>query len=82
MFRRKKLGMTKKQKATLKRMKKNRQIDSNNLRNLIEQKQKWAVAERVKGLRQIEALKAQVLKLEGIILFIKDLLEPEEKENK
>jgi len=73
--------MTKKQKKTLKTMKLNRQIDSDNLREIIRQKLVWAQQEKLKGLKQIETTKIQVERLNGIILFVKDLLEPEEKKN-
>ena len=71
--------MNKKQKQTLKTMKKNRQVDSDNLRNIIEQKRKWALAERTKGLKNIDDLKIQVERITGILLFIQDLLQPPEK---
>lgn len=74
--------MGKRQKRTLKVMKKNRQLDSDNLRNLIEQKRKWTLAERTKGLNSIENLKIQVERLNGILLFIKDLIQPIEEEKK
>ena len=71
--------MNKKQKDTLKRMKKVRQVDSNNLREVIKQKLIWAQQEKLKGLKQIETTKIQVERLNGIIIFVKDLLEPIEK---
>lgn len=72
--------MTKKQRKTLEKMKRNRQIDSNNLREVIKEKFIWAQNEKKKGLQQIETLKIQIERLNGIILFVKDLFEP--KENK
>lgn len=72
---------TKKQKKTLETMKLNRQIDSNQLREVIKQKLIWAQQEKLKGLKHLEATKIQVERLNGIILFVKDLLEPEEKKN-
>lgn len=71
--------MTKKQKKTLETMKLNRQIDSNNLREVLKAKLIWAQNEKKKGLQQMEIIKHQVWRLEGTILFIKDLLQPEEK---
>ena len=68
-----------KQEETIMKMKKRRQIDSDNLRIIIQQKLKWAEIEREKGLKIIEINKKEILKLEGIILFIKDLLEPNEE---
>ncbi len=76
----KKIG--KKQKETIKRMKKQRQFDSNNLRILIEAKAKWVNAEISKGIKQIESIKTQIARLEGIKLFISDLLQPSIKKNK
>ena len=60
---------------TLKRMKKTRQIDSDNLRAIIQQKLKWAEIEKQKGLKIIQENQKVIMKLDGIILFIKDLLE-------
>ena len=74
--------ISKKQKDTMERMKKNRQIDSDNLRHVIEGKLTWAKAEIEKGKRQQEALKLQIARLKGIVLFIEDLLQPPEKESK
>lgn len=71
--------ISKKQKETLKVMKKNRQIDSDSLRNIIEQKQKWAFTEKNKGLKNMEELKIQIERLNGILLFIQDLLQPKEE---
>ena len=71
---RKKSG--KKQKKILKRMKKTRQVDSNNLREVIKGKLKWVDVEIIKGKKQIQTIKTQVIRLEGIKLFIEDLLQP------
>ena len=71
----------KKKEETLERMTKTREIDTQNLRNLIEKKLEWAENQRLEGLKQMEALKTQVLRLEGIILFVKDLLQPKENKN-
>ncbi len=49
--------------------------DSNYLRNILEQKLKWALAERQKGINAIEKLKIQVERLNGIIIALKDILE-------
>ena len=76
--------LSKKQKETIKKMKKNRQVDSANLRVIIEGKLKWVNAEIVKGKKQVQTIKTQVIRLEGIKLFIEDLLQPplEKKEEK
>lgn len=75
-----------KQEETLERMKQNRQIDSKRLRDIITEKSKWVEEEKKKGetvkqelLQKMEILKHQMIRLEGIILFIKDLLEPQEE---
>ena len=71
--------MKKKQEETIIKMKKRRQIDSENLRSLIQGKLRWAEIEREKALKIIEANRKEILKLDGIILFIKDLMEPDEE---
>lgn len=75
--------LKKKQEKTLEKMKKTRAIDSNMLRDLITNKLEWAETEREKGLDKIKRLKAEVtdsekavLRLEGVIVFINDLLRP------
>jgi hypothetical protein len=72
---------------TLERMEQSRQIDSNRLRDIIIQKLKWVEEEKKKGetvkqelLQKMEILKHQMIRLEGIILFINDLLNPPEKD--
>jgi hypothetical protein len=79
--------MTEKQEATLGRMKETREIDSVNLRETIKAKLDWAIAEKRKGegqmktlLTSMETLKYQMARLDGICIFIEDLLNP--KENK
>jgi hypothetical protein len=63
-----------KQAKTLKDMKKRRKEDSIHLRSIIENKIKWANEERQKGLQSIETLKQQVLKLEGSIIVLNQVL--------
>lgn len=72
----------KKKERTLRRMQKTRQIDSDNLRVLIEQKMKWALAEKNKGLKLVKQTEIQIERLNGILLFINDLLQPKENINK
>ena len=79
---RKKPKLTKKQKRTLENVRKNRQIDSNKLRLIIEEKRKWSIAELKKGQLQMDNLKINMTRLEGILLFIKDLTDPIKKEEK
>lgn len=87
--------MNKKQKTkidkTMKRMKKRRNIDSNNLRKNIKEKLEWAKEQKKKGLEAIEDFKnrinintREVWKLEGIILALTQILEeePVDKEEK
>ncbi len=66
---------------TLDNMQQVRMIDSNNLREIIRQKLVWAMNEKQKGLKLIEQTKQQVYRLEGIIIFIQDLLSPQEEKN-
>ena len=75
----KKKELSKKQKRTLENVRKNRQIDSNKLRLLIVEKKKWAESEKKRGLEQIQKIQVELLKIEGILIFIKDLTEPQEK---
>jgi hypothetical protein len=79
--------MTEKQKETLDKMKTIREIDATNLREVITAKLKWLENEKKKGetarqelLQKLELIKYQLARLDGISLFINDLLEP--KENK
>jgi len=65
-----------KQKKTIAKMKKTRQIDSAHLRELIKSKLKYAYAEKEKGLKQITNINIQIERLNGIILFCNDLIEP------
>jgi len=64
----------KKKEETLKRMEETRKKDSAYLRDIIQAKYEWAIAERIRGLKEKEKLNAQILRLEGIILFCKDIL--------
>jgi hypothetical protein len=79
---RKKPKLNEKQKKTLKKMKLQRQLDSNNLRQLIIEKKKWTINEIRRGQQQIQAIQKTLYNLEGILLFINDLIEPIEKEEK
>ena len=74
--------LNKAQENTLKKMKLQRQIDSNVLRDVIEQKLKWAKNEHLKGLNLIRQTQVEVTKLEGILIFIQDLLTPINEEGK
>jgi len=79
---RKKPKLTEKQKKTIKKMKEVRQIDSQNLRGIIKQKLEWAKNEKKKGETQLQSLKIQIARIDGIILFIQDLIIPVKEENK
>ena len=70
----------KKIKATLNRMQKTREIDTQNLRIIIEAKLKWAEIEKLKGIRAVDSLQKQVLRLEGVITAFKELLESKKEE--
>jgi hypothetical protein len=74
--------LSKKQKETIKRMKETRQIDSDNLRHLIEGKLEWAKMEIAKGKKKKEELILQIERLKGIVIFIEDLLQPPEEDTK
>ena len=69
-----------KMEKTLQKMEEVRQIDSNRLRDIIKAKKAWAIAEKVKGLKQIQTITTQINQLDGIILFVNDLIMPTEKE--
>ena len=79
--------ITKKQEETVEGMKERRAKDCTNLREDIESKLKWANLEKAKGLATIEKQIAQIkenkdtlLKLEGAILVLTQLLEAKQKE--
>ena len=64
----------KKMEGTLARMKKTRQVDNQYLREVLKQKLAWAMNERIKGENLIKKTQAQVYRLEGIEIFIKETL--------
>ncbi len=82
MVKKKKKKLSNKQKKTIQKMKEVRQIDSNRLRELIKAKLKYAYTEKEKGLKQIALINTQIERLNGIILFCKDLIEPIKEEKK
>lgn len=75
--------MKKKQKEMIKKRKKKnaekKQIDSNNLRTIIMNKKVWAENEKRRGIIQIQKIQTELLKIEGIIIFCNDLIQPNEK---
>jgi hypothetical protein len=78
-----------KMQKTLDKMVERRVEDSRNLRKVIEDKLVWAKAEKKKGLEVLDKQYAQIkdnketlLKLDGIILVLIQLLEPEKPEEK
>ena len=77
---RKKKELPIKQKKTIAKMKKTRQIDSNNLRQLILAKKTWTINEIKRGKQQQRDIQVTINKLEGILAFIQDLTEPENLE--
>jgi len=70
-----------KMKKTLNAMSKNRDEDNRILRDVINAKLKWAIAEKEKGTNAIARLEKQVIKLEGIILGYEDVLKPPQIED-
>ena len=75
-----------KKEKTLETMKNNRMVDSNCLRDLITDKLKWAKEEKEKGLNaiksyqaKIDELKIQIHRLDGVIIFVNNLLAPKEE---
>ena len=75
-----KLKLSEKQKKTIAKMKKTRQIDSNNLRQLILAKKTWTINEINRSKQQQRDVQVAINKLEGILAFIQDLTEPENKD--
>lgn len=71
--------LTDRQKKTIAKMKEIRAIDSKNLRQIILAKKKWTINEINRGQQSIQTIQKTLYNLEGILLFINDLLEPEEK---
>lgn len=71
--------LSKKQEPVPKKKKQIRLIDSNNLRSIIEKKYQWALAEKTKDINLINKLQIQIARLDGIILFCKDLIDPQEE---
>ena len=78
-IKRKKKVLPKAQQKTLDKMIETRKKDSIHLRTIIKDKMQWALAEKEKGIKAIENVKNQILKLEGIILFCKDILAPKKE---
>jgi hypothetical protein len=78
----KKIPKKKKEKMekTLKKMVKVRKDDSIHLREVLASKLKWALEEKIKAIQTINDLKAQLLKIEGAILCLNDILNPEPEE--
>lgn len=89
MPRKSKETLKKKQEETLERMKDTRKEDSVYLRSVVKSKLKWAEEEKKKGedlIKQystaIESLETKVLKLEGYVLALNQLLVSDKKEDK
>lgn len=66
----------KKMKTTLDQMESRRKKDDQHLREILKNKLIWANQERQKGLNFIEETRNKVLKLNGMIILINDLLNP------
>jgi len=72
---------------TIIKMKKTRELDSIHLREILKDKLEWAKQERIKAIQTINKhketindLQAQLLKIEGAILCLNDILNPEPEE--
>jgi len=70
----------KKKERTLKKMQETREKDDRYLRDILKEKLVWATQERQKGLNLIEETKVKVLKLNGMIILINDVLNPKKEE--
>jgi len=77
-----KKGQVKKAQKTLEKMKKLRYEDTLFLRDIIAKKLSWAEKERLIGLAKIADLKSQINRLEGVIVFIKDIQTAKKEEKK
>ena len=71
-----------KMEKTLEGMQKTREEDSAGLREILKQKLVWALQEKEKGIKVIKGTQATVYRLEGIIVLIKELLNPKKEEKK
>ena len=69
----------KKKEKTLKRMEETRKKDDQHLREILKNKLVWATQERQKGLNFIEETKVKVLKLNGMIILVNDILNPKKE---
>jgi len=75
-----------KQEKTLAKMKKNREIDSDCLRDLLIKKLEWIKTEKTEGIKIIknhqkiiEDIKRKLLRLEGVEWFLNDLFKEKEE---
>ncbi len=73
---RKNKKISKEKLAFLKKLKESPQIDRVDLKNIIIGKKAWIKSEIAKGLRQQENLKIQLERLQGMLMFIDDLMQP------
>ena len=67
------------QEKTLQGMKDRRKADYIFLRDIVEKKLKWAENEKELGHKTIQNVTKQILRLEGIILVLKELVEASEE---
>ena len=74
--------LTRKQKETIKKRKVQKQIDSNNLRAIVKAKREWTINEIKRGKKQIQETTVTLYKLQGILAFINDLVEPIKEDEK
>jgi len=75
-----------KQEKTIEKMKKNREVDSNNLRDLLVKKLEWVNLQKTEGIKTIkqhqkyiEEIKRKLLRLEGVEWFLEDLFKEKDK---
>ena len=75
-----------KQEKTLAKMKKNREVDSNCLRDLLLKKIEWVKLQKAEGIKTIkqhqkyiEEIKRKLLRLEGVEWFLEGLFKEKEE---
>jgi hypothetical protein len=69
-----------KMKETLEKMENVREEDNLWLRDLIKGKLDWAKSEIKKGEERLRNIRTQINRLEGIVIFINDILETKKEE--
>lgn len=67
--------LNEKQEKTIDKMKKNRYDDYIDLRDLAEKRLKWTLVEKEKAISIIKNTELQLMKLEGAIIVLNELLQ-------